>query len=295
MEFTISIKLDTRREKENGLYPVKLRLYSKTLRDRKIYSLGTDLSIKDFQEIWIEGQNKSFRGKKRDLQIQLKKYESRALDEAAKIEPFSFEQFEKNYFRKSTDSINVFYHFEKIIKENIQNNKIGTSESYKYTLKSLKAFANDKRNTELTKLSFSAITPEWLQKYEDFMLLNGKSITTVGIFTRMLRTVFNIAIHNKEISNEIYPFGKRKYQIPESKTVKKALNKQQLKVFFDSKPQTIEQEKAKDFWFFSYACSGINLKDICLLKYEDLNNGKFSYYRAKTFAKTRQKTKMRFI
>ena len=48
--------------------------------------------------------------------------------------------------------------------------------------------------------------------------------------------------------------------------------------------------KCKDFWFFSFACNGMNLKDIALLKYSDIKDDKFTYYRAKTFDKSAEKS-----
>ncbi len=97
-----------------------------------------------------------------------------------------------------------------------------------------------------------------------------------------MRAIFNKAINDEDIRKEIYPFGKGKYQIPSSKKVKKALNREQLKKLFEAEPQTPEQEKAKDFWFFSFGCSGMNLKDIAMMRHKDLKGNKLVYYRAKT-------------
>jgi integrase/recombinase XerD len=44
------------------------------------------------------------------------------------------------------------------------------------------------------------------------MVDNGKSLTTVGIYLRPLRAMFNEAIAANLITQEYYPFGKRKYQ-----------------------------------------------------------------------------------
>ncbi len=109
-----------------------------------------------------------------------------------------------------------------------------------------------------------------------------RSPTTVSMYLRALRTIFNTAIDEKEIDRKIYPFGKRKYKVPASKTVKKALSKEQLKQLFNAKPTNYFQEKAKDFWFFSYSCNGINIKDIALLQYKNIDNKKIIFYRAKT-------------
>ena len=119
--------------------------------------------------------------------------------------------------------------------------------------------------------------------YEHFMVEeSGKSNATVGIYLRSLRAIFNQAVEENEIEKEYYPFGKRKYQIPATKNTKKALTKEQLSVLFNSKPKLPQQKKAKDFWFFSYACNGMNMKDIALLKYKDIQDGKIEFYRAKT-------------
>src|SRR5690606_17208599 len=102
------------------------------------------------------------------------------------------------------------------------------------------------------RLEFKDITSQWLTEYEDNLIKNGKSKTTVGMYLRPLRAIFNTAISNNTIKADLYPFGKRKYTIPTPKGVKKALPKEDLKTLFNGTPKTPEQQKAKDFWFFSY-------------------------------------------
>jgi integrase/recombinase XerD len=46
------------------------------------------------------------------------------------------------------------------------------------------------------------------------MLAQDYSKTTVGIYVRQLRTLFNEAIELCIIKREKYPFGRRKYQPP---------------------------------------------------------------------------------
>ncbi|TXD84937.1 hypothetical protein ESY86_04365 [Subsaximicrobium wynnwilliamsii] len=131
-----------------------------------------------------------------------------------------------------------------------------------------------------------------MKDYELFMVGKGKSYTTIGIYTRTLRAVFNNAIQENDIGNDIYPFGKNQYKIPRIKKVKKALDSVQLKTLFNAKVANENEGKVKDFWFFSYACNGVNLKDIALLKYSDIADNKFTYNRAKTFDKSSEKTEL---
>lgn len=292
MNYNISIVLDKRRAKANGKYPVKLRVFNKVLKKDKRYSLDIDLTINEFETIWINAYNKNLRGTNKKINLDLKEIETRANDAASEMTVFDFSKFETKLFRNSSDKNNVKYHFDLVIHKKMNSDKIGTAESYKYTLNSLANFSQTKKNCKIDKLTFNAITVEWLKEYEKFMLANGKSFTTIAIYTRTLRVVFNNAIAENDISNDIYPFGKNKYKIPRTKKVKKALNSDQLKVLFKADTKNQNEQLAKDFWFFSYASNGMNLKDIALLKYSDIKNDKFSYYRAKTFDKSAEKTEI---
>jgi len=290
MDYSISIVLDKRREKENGKFPVKLRVFSKSLKKDKRYTLDIDLTAEEFEKIWKNNGGKSLRGKNNDIRLKLQSIETRANDEAKQMSVFNFNNFETKFFRKSSDKNNVKHHFDLAIADNIKNNKIGTAESYKYTFNSLVDFSITVKKCSEEKLTFNAITVEWLKEYQNFMLSKGKSLTTIGIYTRTLRVVFNNAIESNDISIDIYPFGKNKYKIPRTKKVKKALNSKELKTLFDAETFNENEQQAKDFWFFSYACNGMNFKDIALLKYSDIKQDRFTYYRAKTFDKSAEKT-----
>lgn len=294
MSYSISIVLDKRRIKANGKYPVKLRVFDRLMEKDKRYLLNTDLTKDEFDTIWINADNTNFRGKKKEIQLKLQAILVRAEKEAKEMTVFNFAQFEGKLFRKSSYKNNVQHHFDLAIQKNLKNNKIGTAESYKYTLKSLAEFFNkdNAKGDKIDKLTLNLITVEWLKEYQNFMLAKGKSYTTIAIYTRTLRAIFNIAIENNDIIKDIYPFGKNKYKIPRTKKVKKALNAAQLKTLFDVEVLNENEQQAKDFWFFSYACNGMNFKDIALLKYSDIHEDRFSYYRAKTFDKTAEKAEI---
>ena len=291
-DYKISIRLDVRRKKASENYPVKLRVYGKQLQKEKWYSLEVDLTKEKFQKIWVNGNSHNLRGVNKEIYTKLHAYLTRAESEAKEMTVFDFDKFETKFFRKSSDKNNVKYHFDLVIDKNIKNDKIGTAESYKYTFNSLAVFCKTKKNIDADKLTFNHITVDWLKEYEKTMLSQGKSITTIGIYTRTLRVVFNNAIDEGDIIKDIYPFGKKKYNIPRSKKVKKALNSKQLKTLFEADAKNESEQMAKDFWFFSYSCNGMNFKDIALLKYSDIKKDRFTYYRAKTFDKTSEKTEI---
>lgn len=294
MSYIISIYFEKRRVKENGKFSVKLRVYNKLNNIKKVryFTTGIDLTEDEFETIWINSENKSLRGANKEMRLKLQAIEARANNEAKQLTVFDFSKFEHKLFRRSSDNNNVKYHFDLVIQKNLKNNKIGTAESYKYTLNSLAEFSETKKKCKIEKLTFNTITVDWLKEYQNFMITKGKSYTTVGIYTRTLRVVFNIAIEVNDISNDIYPFGKNKYKIPGTKKVKKALNSKQLKTLFNVEVLNDNEQQAKDFFFFSYTSNGMNFKDIALLKYSDIKEDSFSYYRAKTFDKTAEKTEI---
>ena len=98
----------------------------------------------------------------------------------------------------------------------------------------------------------------------------------------MCQSRINTAISKGVIKQSLYPFGRRKYEIPQPKAVKKALTKEQLKKLFEAVPQTPEQIKAKDYFFFLFNTAGMNVKDLAGLRYENLQTDTIVYVREKT-------------
>lgn len=290
MNINISIVLDKRRIKKNQIYPVKLRVYSPLLKATKMYPTGLDMGVKKFERVWLTEKPKKIDKEERDY---LDAFRVKAVEAAKKTNPFSFDIFETKLGRRKSDGKNLVYCYNNKISELKSLGRFGTAESCESSLKSIKRFLlyqkhaysyeeQSERLNEFTNIRFNAITPLFLQKYENHMLQAGKSKTTVGIYLRALRTIFNIAIEQGEVSEDLYPFGKSKYRIPKGKANKKALSKNQISILFHSKPQTPQQQKAKDFWLFSYICNGMNIKDIALLKYKNIKGGYFEFERAKT-------------
>ena len=293
---TIAIFHDLRRMKNNGKYPVKLRIFSPYPRRQKLYNTGYELSIEDFNQI-MNLQKRS--GKKsaqyhewREIKDDLSKIEIAAKEIADSMKHFSFEQFETHFSRKPGDGSNVAYQYKLRIDELKNANKYSTAETFASGKKSITEFLKTKKKYSFENLTFYDINVKWLKDFEKFMLINKKrSVTTLGIYLRALRTLFNYAIAQKEIDAELYPFGKGKYQIPASRNIKKTLSQDQLRQLFSIEPEQTEHEKAKDFWFLSYACNGMNIKDIALLKYSDIKGKTITFIRSKTKSTSRTNMK----
>ena len=51
---------------------------------------------------------------------------------------------------------------------------------------------------------------------------------------------------------------------------------------YECNPLNIGEQKAKDFWLFSYFANGINPKDIVRLKFKNINDNYIYFERSKT-------------
>jgi integrase/recombinase XerD len=121
------------------------------------------------------------------------------------------------------------------------------------------------------------------------MLKQGNRITTISIYLRTLRALFNNLLSYGLLTKIIYPFGKKKYEIPTGNNIKKSLTLKDIAAIYYYKPiKGINAEMSKDYWLFMYLCNGINVKDMCLLKYENIKGDILEFERAKT-ARTKRK------
>ncbi len=284
----VSIFLDKRRIKANGKYPAKLRVYYKD-DERRLYDIKTDLTAEEYEKAY---EAKKVKSEYADIKRRLYEIEDRANKIIDSLTIFSFELFAHKMFRKATDANNIVYHYEQYIQRLRQEEKIGTADSYQQSLNSLRKFVKDSTGKDTGYIPFEGVSPAFLLKYEKWMLKESRSRTTVGIYLRPLRSVFNAAIADEEISKASYPFGKRKYQIPAGKKTKKALNMNELqKLYCHEIPVGHPQQKARTFFFFIYQSSGLNVADIAEMKYANIVNGILTFYRAKTIDTTKGDSK----
>jgi integrase/recombinase XerD len=278
-EYFISVYLDTRRELKNHKYPVKLRVFTKYPRKQKLYPTKFSYTENEFKSIWLTQKPRNeVKLKRAEIQAMLNKAE----ETADKLDPFTFEAFESALYIKTGTPENIFYQYDRAIKQYEENKQIGTASNYDLSQKAIKAFLKETAGKVPDVLLFREVNSKWLANFENYMTDKGKSQTTTGIYLRPLRALFNTAINEGTIKQNIYPFGRRKYEIPQPKSVKKALTRKQLKELFKVKPATPEQKKAKDYFFFLFNTAGMNIKDMAQLRYKNLKDETFIYIREKT-------------
>jgi integrase/recombinase XerD len=270
---TVSIFLDTRRTLKDGSYPVKLSVYY--LGKRRHYKSPFRLTKEDYKK--VQGTNL------RDQQLKNTKnriYKWLGEQEAIinKMERFDFDVFAAEFSKSdkatrskfSMEQVHPFFE-QHILKLRAQE-RIKTAESYQSALNSIALFRR--------YLKFQDITPDLLTAYEVWMLSQKKTKTTVGIYLRSLRTIYNMAMQKGVVSFTQYPF--KRYTIPAPRKSKRAFKEEQIKILFNAQMVDETHAKALDVWRFSFLCNGINLKDIALLKWDNVRGDYLEFFRKKT-------------
>jgi integrase/recombinase XerD len=312
MSVTATIILDTRRmKKKSAKFPVKLLIIYKG--DPKRYQTIYDLSKAEFDNLKASRVSQELK----PTRDSLKQIQHNVDDFLNSLHPFSYNEFEKEFIldhpafrqRKFLQPLpapfkiecdietykNKFPIFKKpapapgtiltvfliYIDRLLREHRIATATHYQTAYNTFERYGGN--------VLFTDITVGYLKQFEAWMLQDDYSITTVGIYTRCLRAMFNEADFVGIISkNQCYPFGRRKYRLPNSRNIKKALRMDDVAKIYNYAPICIQEKWAKDIWLFSYFGNGINTKDIIHLKWKNIDEEFMVFVRAKTNAATRE-------
>jgi integrase/recombinase XerD len=287
-----------------NLCPVKLCITHK--RERKYYSIVDKLKNNEWQfvsdELDKEGKSDidkitsdSPRGKYRDITFEYKRIVEQAESIIKNLPVFSFNQFEEKFLNKVIAWDNVFAAIWSHIQDLRSEKRFGYASSFESTLRAIKEFHTGKsfnfnprkdkvetREKEYLNgkpLNFVDITPSWLKRFENWMQESGKSKSTIGIYVRNIRVVFNLAIKEHKVKAE-YPFDKH---TPKSANGRKlALTAHQISLIANFETKHPQEQFYRDIFMFSFLGNGMNLSDIARLKYSHISDNEIYFIREKS-------------
>jgi integrase len=265
---TVTPAIDRTHPRKDGTCSIYIRVTFQ--RKKKEYPTGITMKPAAYDRIMKAQRRK---------QDELKQYSkimaffTKALDIIEALPVFTFAQFEDLYLSNTEAADTIKTGFERHIQELKDQKRIGSAVSYETAINSIEGFK--------AGLRYADITVNFLNKYEAAMLKEGKSKATIGIYLRSLRAIMNRA----DIDRKLYPFGnkKNKYAIPTGHNIKKALTLDEISRIFSYNAEAgTTKAMAKDYWIFIYLCNGLNVKDLCLLKWKNIDGDWLRYERAKT-------------
>lgn len=283
-----TIGLYCRRSRLNTKGEASLYLTLNQGDQRKMISLGLKLKI----VYWDEGNKEVLQGCPNkgyyDLIIDAKKQEINKKIMAANLEGkvLSLDDFVEQQQKKEEEKKEyVKRYFEKYIVELEMSDRIKNARYYRCCMNCLMDFTNG------IDVEFKSIDGVFLNDYATWMQVKKKlHKNTIGNRLRGLKAIFNRAISDKVISENITPFKEFKVSKYREETTKRAISKQDIERVINLDLKSISDEKtfpfydfARDIFIFSYLGCGINIVDIAFLKYANIiDNDRLQFRRSKT-------------
>jgi site-specific recombinase XerD len=279
---TLSLELNKNHKNKRGQHSVRLFVFNSITKDKCYIKTPFKLLKADFEGAWLKKNSKA---KFRNLRMEMLKFLDSVDSCILELGRFDKDEFKSVFYGNGPQKKDLKYYYDKKITDFTESGGLGTADQYQCSYKFIKKYNNDKVP------EFNQITPKWLIKFDKHCTDKGLLTTSsIGMYLRCLKSIFNLAIHEGAVSNDKYPFGKFGYIIPKGENIKKALIKEQVQKLYESKSATPYQKMSKDFWFFSYLSYGLNLKDILMIKNKDLEEGFFYFERKKTLHTVKTRT-----
>lgn len=262
---TSKIVLDTRTQRKDGTFPVKLYVSF----NREVTRVGT--GYYSTRENWDDDtyfnkKEPNYKIKNTRIRSMLSSVEERIL-KLDKIDAKSIKSIIDREIKGKESSPGKFIDYMDEFVNTKTND--GTISVYQTTRNKIVEFDGE--------ATFETINLEWLRRFEAWMINSGLGTNYISIQFRNIRAVFNYAIDCEYTT--MYPF--RKFKIKTRQTAKRSISVEQLRLLKDYDVERY-QEKYRDMFMLMFYLIGINSVDLCNLKDSDIVNGRIEYYRAKT-------------
>ena len=262
---SVLIVIDKRRQKNNGLYPVKIEVVHK--RRQRYYPTGQDVTVEEWETMWTSRR-------KHDKLANIEKSYNQTRCTAENLidkGQFCFAALDRRMGKRAT-TVN-----EAVVQRMRSLHEEGRINSY-YRYRSMLHAIEASKGVGIT---FEDIDAHWLKRCEAKWFKDGKNSTTINIYMKTLRSILYEAIENGIINEDQCPFKRGNYRIPASKKRSLALTKEQIEKIIKWNGNK-DACYWRDLWVFSYLCNGINFRDMLYLKYGDICDGEISFVRSKT-------------
>lgn len=298
---TMALTLDTTHKSASGTYHLCLRFAMNS--KRYFYRLGEKYTAADFDVICkADGRGRGGNAnpsyvKRQELSALYSKYERLIMDmsdrgklkSVANIEVLLTGQADKRLVVDNpiTDT------FLSVWREVIASAKPSTADSYTNAYNS---FVESKVYDEKDGFAVDTLT---VKKWMQYMSAKGYKSSTVGIYLRAIRVVFNTCIRKGFLREADYPFSAKdpdKISIPVGQSRKTSVLSvpemtRLYEFFLDGElPSGFRNKevfmRTLGLFLCQYLCNGCNLYDLALLRYDDYymisDNKAFRFFRHKT-------------
>ena len=274
-EATISVIIRKDKEKSDGKCPLQLRITKN--RKRNYVSLGISI----LPELWDEAKEKPKAKHPEKIFIEgiIESKKSEYNRKMLELQDMG-KDFTSETLRDAVEQPTVLKTVWSFYDEEIARRKKTNPKTANYYVGSRNSLRNFHGNKDLL---FSDIDSRFLRRYEDWMQQQNLKETSMSAYLRALRTLFNLAIDEKIVKREFYPFESFKISKLNTETRKRAITKEEMYKIIDLPLEPNSRIwQFRQYFVFMYFGQGINFKDLALLTWQSLDNDRIQYVRSKT-------------
>ena len=280
MAASITLLLDKRRAKKDGTYPLIFYLIHN--RTNAQILTGTYLHDKDWNDekklvkTSYKGTESVTRLNNRILKkkTELSDFIS-SLDDKKELHRIQTARELKELFQKKSSSHFVYGYMQQLIDEMIKAKRIGNAQAYKCVLGILKTYLKEK------ELTFYDLNYSFLIRFETDHYAKGNKTNSLAMYMRTIRAVYNRAIKDGLIEQELYPF--KNYSIKTTKTRKRAISRESI-----GKIESLDLDAnhmlyhTRNYFLLSFYMRGMPFTDMAHLKLSNIIDGRIYFDRQKT-------------
>jgi len=219
-KFIIRKKINSR-----GLYPIVLRATKDG--KSKIVSLPWKCELKEWDESKCRFTRRvsDYISRNKAL-LELEQRAIHIISEAvADRYDLTLDEFTEKFKGRKVRTITIKNFFEEKIQDLTIKGSIGNANVYRETMNRFFKFEANKG------LVFRQLDYSKLDKFETFLRANGAKNGSISVRMRTLRALFNDAIKKGIVDSKYYPFKEYKISKLKSENVKKALTRDEVKLF----------------------------------------------------------------
>ncbi len=277
MNASVSVVYYKNKTLSNGEHPLMLRI----TKDRKSKYQSLGISIPP--QFWDFTKNQPKRNcPNRDAILRLiaektKQYQEQLIEFKAENKEFTVTTLVEKLTNPTKPKT-----VGELFTEQIQRYK--TAKRTGYALSIQQVYNSLIKYNKHLNIYFSDIDVTWLKKYEEWLRSAGLAENTIGIRFRTLRAVYNIALEQKIVKPDYYPFKSYKVSKLHSVTAKRAITKDNVTavINYDYTNKGFYTQLAVDLFTFSYFMGGINFVDMAYIIHSHIIDNRLVYTRTKT-------------
>lgn len=264
----------------DGSHPLMVRITKD--RQRKYIATGLSLQLKH----WDDEKSEPRRScpNRQYVEATIGKWKTKFSEAASDLKqeekPFSAVKVVAKAV-KSVRKVNVLTFIDDYYERLIKEKRMGTAATVKDIRRALVRYEMAEHRTA-DKLLFTDLTPSYLDDFRSAMAERGLAQTSMAVYFRTLRLVYNQAIKRGLVLDKYYPFREFKVSQFDLRTRKRAISKEEIGRLAALSPETARLRLARDVFVFSYYGAGINFVDMAYLTWADVHNGRLRYERKKT-------------